>query len=327
MVCQESDEWSLSHRPGRLLCERPEVRRSPFSGTPVDGKAKAFDDPSFKDYALEGELTVNGVRAKPAFQLIKERMKEYTPEWAEKITSSPQKPFVLTTREFVDHAMIGSTIVIDGFTFPFRPAQIAGSGRGAVSHKGGMYFDLATKIINMLVGVDGSSREGRQGIETPALVRKPSGPMRTGSSSPSSKPSEFHGSFRLTMSIWRSSIRRSTRPPIWLFGPFSIRKNIISPFPSRRFLICGANPIRAISDREIFIEAFKKVPFIVTVSTQFDETTMMADIVLPESYFLERKFCRFYLVVHQSIADDVRGLEMALCRNPVKPMLQYDADR
>jgi anaerobic selenocysteine-containing dehydrogenase len=47
---------------------------------------------------------------------------------------------------------------------------------------------------------------------------------------------------------------------------------------------------------------------------------MMADIVLPESYFLERKFCRFYLVVHQSIADDVRGLEMALCRNPVKPM-------
>ncbi|MCJ7783821.1 MAG: molybdopterin-dependent oxidoreductase [Desulfobacterales bacterium] len=320
------DEWFVKNRtngpyligPDGYYVRDPKSRK-PLLWDSVEGKAKSFDDPSISDYVLEGEYEVGGVRTKPAFQLIKERVKEYTPEWAEKITSVPPETLRLTTREFIDHAMIGSTIVIDGFTFPYRPAQIAGSGRGAVSHKGGMYFDLATKIINMLVGameVPG----GATGNRNPGPCAETLMPNEDGIVTP------ILEAIGVPWKFPPDHVDMAEFYPTKHTAPHLAVRAIVDPkeyyltFPIETFLICGGNPIRAITDREIFIEAFKKVPFIVTVSTQFDETTMMADIVLPESYFLERKFCRFYLVVHQSIADDVRGLEMALCRNPVKPM-------
>ncbi len=320
------DEWFIKNRTnGPYLIGldgyyvRDSKSKKPLIWDPLDNKAKTFDDPSIKGYALEGEYIAEGVKAKPAFQLIKERMKEYTPEWAEKITSVPSETIRTTTREFVEHAMIGSTIEIDGFTFPLRPAQIAGSGRGAVSHKGGMYFDLCTKIINMLVGA----------MEVPGGA---TGNRNPGPCAETLRPNEDGVVKPILEAIgvpWKfppDHVDMAEFYPTKHTAPHLAVRAILNPeeyyltYPIEAFLICGANPIRAICDAEIFIEAFKKVPFIVAISTQFDETTMMADIVLPESYFLERKFCRFYLVVHQSIADDVRGLEMALCRNPVKPL-------
>jgi len=320
------DEWFVKNRtngpyligPDGYYVRDPKSRK-PLLWDSVEGKAKAFDDPSISGYVLEGEYEVGSIRTQPAFQLIKKRVKEYTPEWAEKITSVPAETLRLTTREFIDHAMIGSTIVIDGFTFPYRPVQIAGSGRGAVSHKGGMYFDLATKIINMLVGameVPG----GATGNRNPGPCAETLMPNEDGIVTP------ILEAIGVPWKFPPDHVDMAEFYPTKHTAPHLAVRAIVDPkeyyldFPIEAFLICGGNPIRAITDREIFIEAFKKVPFIVTVSTQFDETTMMADIVLPESYFLERKFCRFYLVVHQSIADDVRGLEMALCRNPVKPM-------
>ena len=42
------------------------------------------------------------VRKRKSILLIKERMKEYTPEWAEKISSVPAETIRLTSREFVE---------------------------------------------------------------------------------------------------------------------------------------------------------------------------------------------------------------------------------
>ena len=92
------------------------------------------------------------------------------------------------------------------------------------------------------------------------------------------------------------------------------------PYNIEAMLVCGANSIRGTCNRELFIEAFKKVPFTATFSINFDEVAMMADIVLPEHQFLERRYARFYLVAHQSTDDSIRGLVMAIGRNPVKPL-------
>ena len=54
---------------------------------PVDGKVKTFDDPTIKDYALEGKYQADGKSYEPAFQLLKEHVKKYTPEKAEEITA------------------------------------------------------------------------------------------------------------------------------------------------------------------------------------------------------------------------------------------------
>lgn len=320
------DVWFIKNRTNAPYLIGPDgyyVRDSkskkPLIWDPIDNNAKTFDDPSIKDYALEGEYNVEGTKSKPAFQLIKERMKEYTPEWAEKITSVPAEIIRITTKEFVEHAMIGSTIEIDGFTFPLRPAQIAGSGRGAVSHKGGMYFDLCTKILNLLVGameVPG----GATGNRNPGPCKETLEPNEDGIVKPILEAIGVPWKFppdHLDMAEFYPT--KHTAPHLAVRAILNPEEYHLT-YPIEAFLICGANPIRSVADREIFVEAFRKVPFIVAISTQFDETTMMADIVLPESYFLERKFCRFYLVVHQSIADDVRGLELALCRNPVKPI-------
>ncbi|MBP1696146.1 MAG: hypothetical protein H6Q41_1334, partial [Deltaproteobacteria bacterium] len=52
------------------------------------------------------------------------------------------------------------------------------------------------------------------------------------------------------------------------------------PYELEAMLNCGANSIRSQMDRQIMIDGFKKVPFIVTFALNYDETTMMSDIVL-----------------------------------------------
>jgi len=64
----------------------------------VDNAAKVHNDPSvtrvgYEDAAHEVALTgiyrVNGMDCRPAFDLLKEHVKKYTPEYVEKITSVP----------------------------------------------------------------------------------------------------------------------------------------------------------------------------------------------------------------------------------------------
>jgi hypothetical protein len=44
------------------------------------GAAKPFDSPGIGDFALEGEFSVNGLRARPAFVVLKEHLKPFSPE-------------------------------------------------------------------------------------------------------------------------------------------------------------------------------------------------------------------------------------------------------
>jgi len=79
--------------------------------------------------------------------------------------------------------------------------------------------------------------------------------------------------------------------------------------------------MRSGCDRELLIKAFREVPFIVTFAVNFDEVTMMSDIVFPEHHFLEQEYARFYIVSHQNIDDSIRGLKCVIGRNQAtKPL-------
>jgi len=320
------DEWFVKNRTtGPYLIGpdgyyiRDKSTKKPLIWDLVNNRAKTFNDPSIKDYALEGEYTVEGIKAKPALQLIKEHMKEYTPEWAEEITTIPASTIREVTQEFVEHAQIGSTITIDGFEFPLRPAQFAGSGRGTVSQKGGTYFDLAGNIINMLMGameVPG----GATGNRNPGPCAEALEPNEDGIVKPIMEAIETPFKYPPDHVVMKEFY------PISHATPYMVARAILDPekyhlpYKLEAMLNCGANSIRATSDRELFIEAFRKVPFIATFAINFDEVAMMADIVLPEHQFLERRYARFYLVTHQNIDDSIRGLVMAIGRNPVNPL-------
>jgi anaerobic selenocysteine-containing dehydrogenase len=320
------DEWFLKNRTNGPYLIGPDgyYVRHPESGKPLvwdtlDNQGKAFDDPSIRDYALEGSYRVNGTDARPAFDRIKDSMKPYTPEWAETVTSVPGEMIRTISREFVDHARIGATVTIDGFEFPLRPAQFGGSGRGTCSHQGGMYFDLTGKIINMLVGA----------VEVPGGI--------TGNRNPGPGPWTLEpDEDGIVKPILEAVGTPFKFPPDHAdmgefyphkhTAPYMVARSVVDPeryhlsYPVEMFLLGGANSLRGTSDQSLFVEAFRKVPFVVTITTSFDETTQMADVVLPESFFLERRSARFYLVVHQSIGDDVRGLELVMGRQGVPPL-------
>jgi len=80
----------------------------------IDQKAKVYDDAGIKDLALEGVYQVDGIEAKPSFQLLKDHVLQYTPEWAAAITTISAEKIRRITRDFVDNAKIGSTITIEG---------------------------------------------------------------------------------------------------------------------------------------------------------------------------------------------------------------------
>lgn len=305
---------------------RDKTTKKPLIWDPVDNKAKAFNDKSIKDYGLEGTYTVEGVSTKPAFQLIKDHMKEYTPEWAEMITTIPAETIRTITREFVEHARIGSTINIDGFEFPFRPAVFAGSGRGAISHKGGMYFDLAGKIVNALVGsieVPGGITGCRPPGPCPEILQ----PDEDGVVTPFSEAvgwNDMWGKFDFTFPP--NHVDMGEFYPDKHTAPHIAAKAILDPekyhlpYHVEAFMSCGANPFRSVGQRDVFVDAYRKVPFVFTISVIFDESTMMADIVLPEHSFMERGLAKLCNPQHQTTGGDTRGLRWMLGRNPVKPL-------
>ncbi|MFQ5811702.1 MAG: molybdopterin-dependent oxidoreductase [Anaerolineae bacterium] len=76
------------------------------------------------DPALEGEFTTDGIKVKPAFQVFKEQVAQYIPQWAAEVCGIPAERIERIARELGEHAMLGSTTVVDGVTLPYRPVAI-----------------------------------------------------------------------------------------------------------------------------------------------------------------------------------------------------------
>ncbi|RLB18555.1 MAG: hypothetical protein DRG35_00655, partial [Deltaproteobacteria bacterium] len=58
--------------------------------------------------------------------------------------------------------------------------------------------------------------------------------------------------------------------------------------PVDTLLLCSANPAYTMPDNQSFIKAVKKIPFIVSFSPFMDESSMMADLILPDHSHLEK---------------------------------------
>ncbi|MEJ2041044.1 MAG: molybdopterin dinucleotide binding domain-containing protein, partial [Desulfosarcinaceae bacterium] len=67
-----------------------------------------------------------------------------------------------------------------------------------------------------------------------------------------------------------------------------IKAVLDSPDKLQALLIAGANPCYTLPDAAGVREAVSKVPFVVSFSSFMDETTVLADLVLPNHIYLER---------------------------------------
>jgi anaerobic selenocysteine-containing dehydrogenase len=293
---------------------RETASKKPLIWDASDSKAKTFDDPTLKEAALEGSFTVNGAATQPAFQKIKDRLKEYTPEWQEPITTIPAATVRRLAKEFVGAAQIGSTIDIDGFTFPYRPVSMIAE-RGSIAKKNGTLLDLTTKWINMLVG----------NLEVPggviAIARRAAvlGPDADGVVKPSNEAvgvawkyppdlvdmAHFYPNRHTTVHLAYKAIEDPQKYHL------QYKINVV--------WLYGGNSIRGTANPDMIVRALKKVPFVWEIAYNYDSTAEMCDVLLPEHSMLERLVVSSYSTDQQTnpIAISLYG-EMG--RNPVPPV-------
>lgn len=277
--------------------------RDAGNGKPVvwDGgrnQAVPFDDPEVQEYALEGSFMVNGVSCRPAFALVREHLKQFTPSWASEITTVPEKTIREMGREFATEARVGSTIVIEGKTVPYRPVA-AIYFRGSQGHKNSLYNCLAIGLLNHLLGaadvVGGTLGfnpvcHGHPETGKPRYVPKadPDGLMITGTwlvphlPYPISDPSVPQG------------MGLKDLFPMCLSSPFmasqdqeEMWKRFRLPYRPEMLINYGANSVMSVGNKEAVIDTLLRIPFIVSIDILQNEFTDLADIVLPDVSYLE----------------------------------------
>jgi len=293
----------------------------PMMWDPVANMAKTFDS-DFKDIALTGSYQINGVKCRPAFDIVKEEMAKYTPEWAEAICTVPAATTRRIAREFIENAQIGSTIEIDGFTFPLRPVCL-NSERQAVSHRGGTLADLTGKLVNMLAGnVEVPGGLLSNGYRGPILV-----PDKDGVVTPK---------YEAVPRAFKFPPNRIDCAELYPNGHASVYiacMAILHPekyphdYKIEAWINHGGNPIRKNVQPQAYVEAFKKIPFVVDIAYQFDEPSFMADVVLPDHVSLERLRVTYLHPQEKSVNKEVNGIQLVQMREPVPALFNtMDAD-
>ncbi len=278
---------------------RDEKTDKPLMWDSQAGTAKPFDDLTMEDPALLGTFTVNGMECTTGFQRLKEHLKKYSPEEASKICTVPAAQIRRLAKEFGTNARVGSTIVIDGKTIPFRPAA-AIFFRGSQGHKNSTYNCLSIDLLNHLVGsadVAGGAlgfnpvSHGHPDTGKPYYMPTacPDGLMITGAwlvphfPYPPADPAE-PGTLGLTelfpMGMMSPLQMGSDREMLW--------KTFEIPYRPEMIINYGSNSVMSVGNRYIHEEFLKSVPFFVSFDVILNETTDFADIVLPDTCYLER---------------------------------------
>jgi len=261
------------------------------------GSAKPHNVADSEGMALEGEFDVDGVICQPAFALLKEHLKKYSPEYAEEITTVPVENIRRISEEFAREARIGSTIVIDGITLPYRPAA-AIAFRGLQGHRNATFNFLAVLLLNQLVGAadvvgschgfnssfDGIPETGRMGYKPKA---GPDGLMEVGTwmaydppypRPEPKKPEEMGLQDLFVMGMTSPFFNSEEGEELW--------EKFDMPYRPEMLINYGANIMMSIANKDLIAESLKKLDFIASFDLFMNETSDFVDIILPDRGYL-----------------------------------------
>ncbi len=218
--------------------------------------------------ALEGEFLVDGAAAKPAFQVFKEHMAQYTPEWAAEICGITTDQIRQVAQELGENAMIGSTIEMDGLTLPYRPVAIM--TYHVVQQELGFQLVRAQNMIMMLLGAIGAV---------------------------GGTFSDFTWKINSKYKAL-DEIEITDSPNIYLdkskFYPINsnnssvVAKVMLDPqkygvdYIPEVAILHHTNPIASFVDQPVLMEAYKKFKFVAVIDPWLSKTAdLFADVVLP----------------------------------------------
>lgn len=304
---------------------RDRERNKPLVWDSVEQKTKSYDDKTIKDFALEGTYQINGVEGKPAFQVLKDHVRQYNPEWASEITDISSHTIRRIAKELVDHAKIGSTIQIEGLTLPYRPVNNV-LGRGVSGSMRTYHSFFANHVLTVLLGcletVGGhkggtnqpggfystKSYKGAHSVIQPdsdGMVQLHAYPFTWPPVSSDVKETLFPYGILTEVRTSHLGYINCLDPPEGLPLP---------PAPEMG-LVFRVNPLVSLGDPQLVGEVLKKVPFLVVVAYVENEVTELADIVLPDHTELER-----YELTPQSRVGGKKYLGMALRQPVIEPL-------
>ncbi len=305
---------------GRKVYKQSYIRNTdgkPLVWDEVLNKAVPFDSSLGESYALLGTYEVEGKTVKTAFQILKEFIKEYTPEWAEPITTIPAAKTREIANDLIAHARIGSTIDIEGFKFPYRPSCIF-MGRGMASHMLGVEAAKALGTVNLLLGnldVPGGI-QGTANANWYTLHADQDGILEARGSMAGQVTGE-------DIVFPPPAVNIGTYYPMRHSPTLLSWKVIIDPkkyhieYPINFMIIHGGDPIGSIANGPEVAEALKKIPFTVSIAYHYDLPTQFADILLAENSLLEKDAMYRVFRNEKECTHHNRGLMGTLLRRPV----------
>jgi len=292
--------------PGRFGLGPPvevvgdEDSNKPLVWDAAEGKAKVYDDPSIKQYALSGKYEVNGVNCHTSFQLIKDHLKKYTTEFASEVSTVPSDTITRIAHEFLEAAQIGSTIRIDGHELPFRPAS-AVLFRGGEGHENSHLTCLAVSMLNAIVGnceVPG----GTLGWPARSLGYPGTGKLKFEPYRGIDGMIETDNFFTRLHGPWPPHLPHRSDDPslqnIFTLAPFTFTygssdqeelwKKLGIDHKFEAMFSYGCNTVMSLANPAVTAETLKKIPFVVVFEIFHTELTEgFADIVLPDTVYLE----------------------------------------
>jgi anaerobic selenocysteine-containing dehydrogenase len=278
------------------------------------------------DPALLGRFKMpDGTTAVPAFQLLQDRVKPYTPEWAEGITG-----ISAATIRRLAHEM-GITARDQKIELPIawtdcwgkRHDTVTGnpvafhSMRGLAAHSNGFHSIRTLAILMSLLGTidrpGGFRHKAPYPRAVPPNARPPKGPTRRQPNTPSAVRHWAGQRARTTcLSTTRASRSALTKGFSWEhpLSAHGLMHNVITnavrgdPYHIDTLLIFMANMAwnstmntsevrKMLNDKHA--EGDKageyKIPFLVVCDAYQSEMTAFADLILPDTTYLERNDC------------------------------------
>lgn len=254
-------------------------------------EAVPFDEAG-EDLAIFGSYEVRGKKVRPSFEVLSEHLVKYTPEWASEISSVPASTIRRIAKEFGEAASIGSTITMDGKELPYRPVSVIWY-RGLSAHKhaylNGNAIDLVQTIVGAMDvpgGLLGYNRVPWRSTDEGLLsvLRKPGSLERTHTTSP----------YPARVVTPPQSIDLFELFPVSTYSrPFAI-KAILEPDKYHSAILPEmliqhrSNMAFTAAPQEVMTELLRKIPFIVSIAFEIDETAEFADVVIPSLHYLEK---------------------------------------
>ncbi len=268
--------------------------------------------------ALLGEYQVYGIPVKPAFQLLLDRVQEYTPEWASKITGIP----VSTIRRLAKE--IGVTARDQRIELPIAWTDSWGKEhdsvtgnpvafhamRGLAAHSNGFQTVRALAVLMSALGTidrpGGFRHKAPFPQPIPPLAKPPKGPEAVKAMTPlAGLPLGWPGGPDDLFVDANGEAVRIDKAFSWEY-PLAVHgmmQNVITnawrgdPYPIDTLLIFMANmawnsTMNTVEVRKMLNardeQGDYKIPFLIVCDAFQSEMTAFADLVLPDTTYLER---------------------------------------